>query len=132
MRLYILAYSQRWSATGNSGTPIDRTEYILMDRPKKSRASIDQPRRSAHLTVLRDNLGLNEQDWQRFLRHAHDGFVDYEKATSVAPDLGLRLRDVPEQWWGSPDHIGYVFLRVARRAEATLAVPVGWYFFCEN
>ena len=44
------------------------------------------------------------------------------------PDLELRLRDVPKEWWGSPEHIGYVFLRVARRAKATLAVPVAWYF----
>src|ERR1700678_4184604 len=99
-----------------------------MDRPKKSRASVDQPRPSAHLTVLRDNLELGDKEWQGFLRHARDGFVDYEKATSIDPDLGLRLRDVPKEWWGSPEHIGYVFLRVARRAKATLAVPVAWYF----
>ena len=95
---------------------------------KKPPARIDQPRPSAHLKALRENLELNDDEWRRFLRHARDGFVDYEKATSIEPDLELRLRDVPKEWWGSPEHIGYVFLRVARRAKATLAVPVAWYF----
>ena len=99
-----------------------------MDRVKKPAARVDQPRPSAHLKALRDNLELGDKEWQGFLRHARDGFVDYEKATSIDPDLGLRLRDVPKEWWGSPEHIGYVFLRVARRAKATLAVPVAWYF----
>jgi hypothetical protein len=99
-----------------------------MDRTKKPPVHIDQPRPSAQLKALRDNLELNDAEWQRFLRHARDGFVDYERATSIDPELGLRLRDVPKEWWGDPERIGYIFLHVARRAKTTLAVPVAWFF----
>ena len=99
----------------------------MMDRTKKPAARIDQPRPSANLKALRENLELDAKEWQQFLRHALAGFVDYERATSIDPDVGLRLRDVPTEWWGSPEPIGYVFLRVARRTQATLAVPVAWY-----
>ena len=99
-----------------------------MDRAKKPPAQNDQPRPSAHLNTLRENLELDDEEWQIFLRHARDGFVDYERATSIDPEIGLRLRDVPKEWWGSPEHIGYVFLRVARRAKADLAVPLAWFF----
>jgi hypothetical protein len=99
-----------------------------MNRAKKSTGRIDQPRPSAHLSAIRENLELDEKEWQEFLREARAGFVDYEKATSFDPDPGLRLRDVPDQWWSSPEQLGYVFLHVARRGKATLAVPLAWYF----
>ena len=108
--------------------PIYGRELLIMDRAKKPPAQSDQPRPSAHLNTLRENLELDDEEWQIFLRHARDGFVDYERATSIDPEIGLRLRDVPKEWWGSPEHIGYVFLRVARRAKANVAVSLAWFF----
>ncbi len=54
--------------------------------------------------------------------------MDFEKAHSIEPDLGVRLSDVPDSWWEEPEPLGYVFLRVAHRARGDLALRVAWYF----
>ena len=100
----------------------------MMERPKKSPTRIDQPRSSEQLDALRENLNLENEQWQQFLRLARTGFVDYEKANSIEPDLGLRLGDVPDSWWEEPEPLGYVFLEVARRGKGDLALRVAWYF----
>jgi hypothetical protein len=99
-----------------------------MNRAKRLTARLDQPRPSEALAALRENLDLDDEEWQVFLRHARDGFVDYEKARSIYPDLRLRLQDMPEGWWEDPEPVGYVFLRVVQRADAELAARVAWYF----
>jgi hypothetical protein len=99
-----------------------------MNRASKSPARRDQPRPSEPLAVLRENLDLEDEDWEVFLRHARDGFVEYEKARSIYPDLSLRLQDVPDGWWEEPEPIGYVFLGVLQGENAELASRVAWYF----
>ena len=99
-----------------------------MDRPKKLPTRIDQPRSSEQLGALRENLDLENEVWQQFLRHARIGFVEYEKDRSIEPDLGLRLSEVPDSWWEEPEPLGYVFLQVARRGKGDLALRVAWYF----
>ena len=63
-----------------------------MARPKKPKARADQPRDSRAVRELKEDLGLDETDWQEFLRHALDGFADYEKASFFESDVRLRLR----------------------------------------
>jgi hypothetical protein len=99
-----------------------------MNRAKRTPARLDQPRPSEPLALLRENLDLEDKEWNVFLRHARAGFVDYEKANSIDPYLGLRLQDVPDSWWEEPEPLGYVFRRVAQRANAELAARVAWYF----
>ena len=91
-----------------------------MNRAKRTPARLDQPRPSEPLTRMRENLDLEDKEWNVFLRLARAGFVDYEKANSIDPDLGLRLQDVPDSWWEEPEPLGYVFRRVAQRADAEL------------
>ena len=45
---------------------------------KKPAARADQPRPSKAVRALRDALGLDEEDWQAYLRHALHGFAEYE------------------------------------------------------
>jgi hypothetical protein len=108
--------------------PVDRKENVVMSRAKGSPARLDQPRPSEALAALRENLDLEDGEWHEFLRHARAGFVEYEKARSIDPDLRLRFQDVPDSWWEEPEPLGYVFLRVAERANAELAARVAWYF----
>ena len=89
-----------------------------MNRAKSSPGSLDQPGPSEALAALRENLDLEDEEWQEFLRHARAGFIDYEKGRSIDPDLGLRLQDVPDLWWDEPEPLGYVFLSVARRRQS--------------
>ena len=80
-----------------------------MNRAKSSPGSLDQPGPSEALAALRENLDLEDEEWQEFLRQARAGFIDYEKGRSIDPDLGLRLQDVPDLWWDEPEPLGYVF-----------------------
>jgi hypothetical protein len=91
---------------------------------KKSAARADQPRPSKALRALREALGLDEADWQAFLRHARHGFADYEQANWIGPKSTLRLRDVPAEWFEDPEALGYVAVRVLTEGEAELLTPV--------
>jgi hypothetical protein len=51
-------------------------------------------RPSKALHALQEALGLSEDDWKEFLRHALDGFTDYEQATRLGPRVMFRLRDI--------------------------------------
>src|SRR4051794_13949837 len=95
---------------------------------KKSAARADQPRPSKALHALRDALGLDEEDWQAYLRHALHGFADYEQATWFDPDTGLRLRDVPAEWFEDPEALGYVAVRVLTKGKTSLRTPVARHF----
>ena len=99
-----------------------------MDRTKKSPVRADQPRPSEALSVLREKLALNDDEWRVFLRYAREGFADCDKASHFEPDIALRLEDVPDQWWEEPQPLGFVFLRVIRRGTAELAAKFAWYF----
>jgi hypothetical protein len=112
----------------NTAETFGETEYIDMGGTRKPAASIDQPHPSEQLDVLRENLDLDENEWQQFLRHARNGFVDYTKAAFIHQDTALRLRDVPDSWWEEPEPVGYIFMRVAQQADADLAARVAWFF----
>jgi hypothetical protein len=100
-----------------------------MARSKKPVASNDRLRPSKAARQLREALGLDEDDWQSFSRHARGGFADYEKANLMdeEDDPPLRLRDVPDEWLQDPEAIGYIFLRVVKQGKKTLAAPVARY-----
>jgi hypothetical protein len=95
---------------------------------KKSAARADQPRPSKALRALRDALGLGEEDWQAYLRHALHGFAQYEQATWIDPETTLRLREVPAEWFENPEALGYVTVRVLTRGKAALRTPVARHF----
>jgi hypothetical protein len=99
-----------------------------MARPKKPKTRADQPRNSRAVRELKEDLGLDEADWQEFLRHAIDGFADYEKASFFESDEPLRLRDAPDEWFDDPTPLGYVTLRVLREGNPDLAIRVAWFF----
>ncbi|MBV8676929.1 MAG: hypothetical protein JO355_07140 [Planctomycetaceae bacterium] len=91
---------------------------------KKSAAWADQPRPSRALRALREAFGLDDEDWQAFLRHARQGFADYEQVHWMAPKSTLRLRDVPAEWFEDPEALGYVAVRVLTEGETGLLTPV--------
>jgi hypothetical protein len=95
---------------------------------KKSVAPADQPRPSKALRALREALGLNGADWQVYLRHARHGLADYEQVNWRVPKPTLRLRDVPAEWFGDPEALGYVAVRVFTEGEADLVTPVARHF----
>src|SRR4051794_13415279 len=95
---------------------------------KKSAAGADQPRPSKALRALRDALGLDEEDWQAYLRLALRGFAEYEHARWIGPETRLHLRDVPAQWFEDPEALGYVAVRVLTEGEASLRTPVAHHF----
>ncbi len=99
-----------------------------MARPKKASKRVDQPRDSRPLRELREDLALDEPEWQEFLRHALDGFTDYENAYDRDHDTRLRLSEVPDSWFEGIDPLGYVTLRVLKEARPEIAVPVAYYF----
>ena len=81
-----------------------------MARPKKSSKRVDQPRNSRPLRELKQDLALDEPEWQEFLRQLRlDGFTDYENAHDPDHDETLvRLSDVPEGWFEEVDPLGLV------------------------
>jgi hypothetical protein len=91
---------------------------------KKTVTPSDQPRPSKALAALRRALGLNQADWQEYLRHARHGFADYEQATWLGPKSTLRLRDVPTEWFEVPEALGYVAVRVLNKGVVDIATPV--------
>jgi hypothetical protein len=95
---------------------------------KKSAAHADQPRPSKALTMLRDALGLDEDGWQAYLRHALHGFAEYEQAMWIDPEVRLHLRDVPDEWFEDPEALGYVAVRVLIEGEASLKTAVARHF----
>jgi hypothetical protein len=95
---------------------------------KKPTSRADQPRPSKALRALRDALGLDEEDWQAYLRHALHGFAEYERAMWIDPKLRLRLRDVPAEWFEDPEALGYVAVRVLTKGKASLRTPVARHF----
>jgi hypothetical protein len=99
---------------------------------KKPSSRADQPRPSKALRVLRDALGLGEEDWQAYLRHALHGFAEYEQAMWIDPELRLRLRDVPAGWFEDPEALGYVAVRVLTQGKASLKTAVARHLlqFC--
>ncbi len=99
-----------------------------MAKPKQSKAQVNQPRDSRAVRELKEDLGLDEADWQEFLRHALDGFADYEKASFFESDEPLRLRDAPDEWFEDPKPLGYVTLRVLKEGNPDLAARVAWFF----
>jgi hypothetical protein len=92
-----------------------------------------EPRPSKALQRLRDAIGLDPAGWQAFLGHARNGFADYERAHWSKYDEPLDLPDVPKEWFGDPESLGYVVIRVLREADADLAIPVAQFFLhiCE-
>ncbi len=99
-----------------------------MAGPKKRTTRADQPRDSRAVRELKEDLGLGEDDWQAFLRHARDGFADYEEASFSESDEPIRLRDAPDEWFEDPTRLGYVTLRVLKEGNPDLASRVAWYF----
>jgi hypothetical protein len=99
-----------------------------MDRTKKSPVRADRPRPSEALSVLREKLALNDEEWRVFLRYAREGFADCEKACHIESDIALRVEDVPDHWWEKPQPLSFVFLRIIRRGKAKLAAKFAWYF----
>jgi hypothetical protein len=99
-----------------------------MAGPKKRTTRADQPRDSRAVRELKEDLGLDEDDWQEFLRHALDGFADYENARFFDSDEPLRLRDAPDEWFEDPRPLGYVTLRVLKEGKPDLASRVAWFF----
>jgi hypothetical protein len=95
---------------------------------KKSAPRADQPRPSKALRALRDALGLDEDNWQAYLRHALRGFAEYEQAMWIDPEIRLRLRDVPAEWFEDPEALGYVAVRVLTHGKARLRTPVARHF----
>jgi hypothetical protein len=95
-----------------------------MARPKKATKRIDRPRDSRPVRELREDLGLDEPAWQEFLRHALDGFTDFENACDPGHDSHLRLSEVPIGWFEEIDPLGHVTLRVLREARHEIAVRV--------
>jgi hypothetical protein len=95
---------------------------------KKAAASSDEPRPSKALRSLREALGLGEEDWRSYLRHALRGFAEYEKVQSMDQESALRLGDVPDEWWEDPDALGYVTLRVMTKGAVRLKTPVARHF----
>ena len=95
---------------------------------KKSPAGADQPRPSKALRALREDLGLEEEGWQAYLRHARHGLADYEQANFRDPKSTLQLRDVPAGWFSDPEALGYVVVRVLTEGEADLIAPVTRHF----
>ena len=99
-----------------------------MARPKKASKRVDQPRASRPLRELKEDLALDEPEWEEFLRHALDGFTDYEKAHAHDYDTPLRLSEVPEEWFEEVDPLGLVTLRVLKQAGPEIATPVAYFF----
>jgi hypothetical protein len=96
-----------------------------MAKPKKPKGAADDFRPSKAVGLLREALGLDEDDWKSFLFHARIGLAEYEQATDFEPpDTPLRLRDVPGDWLEEPVAIGYVFLRVVAHGKKTVATSV--------
>jgi hypothetical protein len=95
---------------------------------KKSAATADQPRPSRALRALRENLGLDEKDWQAYLKHALHSFAEYEQRHWIDPEIRLQLRDVPDEWFKDPDALGYVAIRVLTKGGASLKTPVARHF----
>jgi hypothetical protein len=90
---------------------------------KKKPAPADQPRPSRAVSTLREALGLEEADWQAYLRHARDGFADYERDNWRRPKSTLRLQDVPAKWFEDAEALGYVTIRVLTEGETDLVAP---------
>lgn len=99
-----------------------------MAKASKSSLPARRPRQPKALHQLREALGLEGGDWQAFLRHARDGFADYERATWTGPASRLELEDVPETWFQKPEALGFVTLRVLAEGTAELATPVAQFF----
>jgi hypothetical protein len=95
---------------------------------KKKPAPTDQPRPSQAVRALREALGLKEADWQAYVRHARDGFADYERDNWRHPKSTLRLQDVPAKWFEDPEALGYVTIRVLTEGETNLVAPVACHF----
>lgn len=91
---------------------------------KKPAARADQSRHSKALRSLREALGLNEDNWQAFLKYARQGFAEYEQANWLDPKSSLHLRDVPSEWFGALEPLGNVALRVLTESDADLRTPV--------
>ena len=62
---------------------------------RKKPAPADEPRPSKAVRALQEALGLEELDWQAFLKHAPEGFADRERANWIHPKSTLRPQDVP-------------------------------------
>jgi hypothetical protein len=99
-----------------------------MARPKKATKRVDRPRDSRPVRELKEDLGLDEPAWQEFLRHALDGFTDFENAHDPGHDSRLRLSEVPTEWFEQLDPLGHVTLRVLREARQEIAVRVAYCF----
>lgn len=99
-----------------------------MAKASKSSARGRQPRQPQALRQLQKALGLEEESWQAFLRHARNGFADYEQANWTGPASPLDLEDVPASWFQEPQAIGHVMLRVLTEGEPQLATPVAQFF----
>jgi hypothetical protein len=100
---------------------------------RKKPAPADQPRPSKAVRALREALGLEELDWQAYLKHAREGFADYERENWIHPKSTLRLQDVPAKWFEDPEALGFITIRVLTEGEANLAAPVASHFLriCE-
>ena len=105
---------------------------MAKSKKPKGRES-DQPRNSRAVRELKEDLGVDETDWQEFLRHALDGFADYEEDRFYESDFRLRMRDAPAEWFESPEPLGFVTLRVLKEGKPDLAARVAYYFLqiCE-
>jgi hypothetical protein len=103
-------------------------ECTRMARPKRSSKRLDKPRDSRPLRELKEDLGFDEPEWEEFLRHALDGFTDYENAYDPEPDEPLRLSEVPEEWFEGLDPLACVTLRVLKDARPEIAEAVAYYF----
>jgi hypothetical protein len=97
-------------------------------RNRKPPAPADQPRPSPELTKLRGTLGLNDEDWRTFLRHARRGFSDFERANFTTAPSFLRIHDIPAEWYEDIDAIGYIFLHAFHEGETSLAVTLARHF----
>ncbi len=97
-------------------------------RTRKTTKNIDQLRSNQPLMKLRSALGLNDEDWRTFSRHALDGFSDFEEDSFTTGPSLLRLKDVPAEWFEDLDAIGHIFLRVFKEGNASLAVRVARHF----
>lgn len=99
-----------------------------MARPKQASKRVDKPRDSRPLRELKEDLALDEPDWDEFLRHALDGFTDYENTYGPEPDTSLRLSEVPAEWFEEVEPLAYVTLRVLKDARPEIAAPVAYFF----
>lgn len=99
-----------------------------MARPKRQNVRSDQPRDSRPVRELKEDLGLDEDEWKEFLRHALNGFADYERAHFFESDEPLRLRVAPAEWFEDPMPLGFVTLRVLKEGNPELASRVAWFF----